>query len=409
MYFGDRFTSPKVENLAEENFNPNYEQDFYNEFYNIYYLAEGELDFDLKLSSLLEGEYDLDIVRKAPWEPEEKGPTIGERIKQMVNVVIKWLKEAFVKLAKLAEELFQKIRNNTARDQVLQKLFKNFKYSDIEKAKEKGWKGIPKSMWTPSKFEQYEDTDVYGEYVKQCRECKWSETYEFELKEVGEDKLEGYLDNMLQNYTLENAKEKYNLIMEELKKRKNNIELNRKDYLLDKYANPKQNVKGYQPTPSEKTKEGYYIPVATKFAVIQDIVFNSRKQLVQMRKGFEDNFLKIYKQNIADDKLDLKATKAAKDTSDNKSKEIYTYYLKAKLAFSSFKLGVAKNIMSECVKTINDTFHYAFRVFAYIVSSCKSYIVGNDIKEKVTGKKEEPVAASYIDYGMGFVVECGLI
>ena len=405
MYFGTQYISQEP-SLLEQEFNPNYEQDFYNEFYNIYWLAESELDFYLKLDTLLEGEYDLDVVRRAPWEPEEKGPSILDRIKQMAQAILKWIKEACIKLAKAFQDALEKVKNNTFRDQALQKLFKNYKYEDLEKAKIKGWKGIPKSMKMPAKFDitESEILERYNEFYRDSDKHFDIHTKSFVGGERKEDELITKLDSMYTNQTIENAKECYDRIMEILKERKKNLNI--------KYTglwDGEVYAKGYRVDATETSdNNSYYYPRKEKFTICQDIVFNSQKQTVQIKKSFDNSINSILKGIINDDKKELAKVKKEADTSDNQSKAIWTYYLKAKLAIESFRLELSRNILKEAIRSINDTFTIAIRTYGYIVSSTKSYLLVTDIKDKVTGKNVEPQAASYIDYGAEFVLESGL-
>lgn len=404
MYFGTRYINNESP-LCEQDFNPNYEQDFYNEFYKTYWLAEGELDFYLKLDTLLEGQYDLDIVRKAPWEPEDKGPSIFDKLKQMVQAILKWIKEACIKLAKAFQNALEKVKNNTLRDQAMQKLFKNYKYDDIVKAKDKGWKGIPQSMLMPAKFDITE-SEILENYNKFYRDCDLHydiDNGEFVAGERKEDELISNLDSIYKDQTVENAKSCYDNIMDILKRRKKNLSI--------KYTglwDEKTYSKGYKVEPTEKDNNKYYYPMKEKFVECQDIIFNSQKQVIQIKKSFDSSINSLLKDIMNKDKSELNKVKHEVDTSDNQGNTVWIYYLKAKLAIESFRLELSRNILKEAIRTINDTFTYALRVYGYIVSSTKSYLLVTDVKDKVTGKKVEPQAASYIDYGAEFIIESGI-
>ena len=404
MYFGTQYINQES-SLLEQDFNPNYEQDFYNEFYKIYWLTEGELDLYIKLDTLLEGEYDLDVVRKAPWEPEEKGPTLLDRLKQMAQAILKWIKEACIRLAKAFQDALEKVKNNTLRDQAMQKLFKNYKYEDLEKAREKGWKGIPQTMIMPAKFDITE-SEILEKYNKFYRDCDLHydiRSGQFTGGDRKEDELISNLDDMYKNQTVENAKACYDKIMEILKERKKNLSIKYTGWWDGEVYG-----KGYRVEPIEKDNNKYYYPRKEKFAICQDIVFNSQKQVVQIKKSFDNSINNLLKDIMNKDKSELNKIKHEVDTSDNQGNTIWAYYLKAKLAIESFRLELSRNILREAIKTINDTFTRALRIYGYIVSSTKSYLLVTDIKDKVTGKKVEPQAASYIDYGAEFVLESGI-
>lgn len=368
MFYGNTVPSKQQDdNWLNESFDPNYEETFYNEFYNAYWALNNEIEFQ----SMLEAEgFELSTEVK-----QSKG-TIGERISKLISTVINWIKEAFKNFLNGVEKVKDKIVNNTFRDKALQKLFNNYSYNDIVIAKEKGWKGVPKSYAMPAMLD-IEDDSIYQSFkdynVIYCKES-----------------LNDIVESMETDQTVEHAEESYNKILDLIKEYNHVKSLKFKEWWEQSQSRYGIHL-NYDYGTNEDDK--YYYPMKQHFEEMQNIVFHSQQKIINIKKSFDNGFKKITKDKIFDCKKELKDINSKEDDSDNQGNKVYNYYLKSKIAVCGFQLQLTHSIMKNYIKTINDTFKYAFIVYRYIVASTKIYLLTDTIKNKVEGKEKKPETA----------------
>lgn len=351
------------EELFNENYNPNFEEDFYNEFYNAYWALNNEVEF----YSLLEAQGNNALLLPDSQHKE----SIGDKIKHLINIVVTWIKEAFKKLAQVVKNMYEKIVYNTVRDKALQAIFKNYSYDDTVKARENGWKGVPRTYKMPA-FADIKQSRIYDYYSKYTNAL--------------EDKnLTDLLSDMEMNQTAEYAEDKYNEILDVIKD-------NKKDFHL-KYSKFVSSLSvGVFGNSDYGAKEGdkYFYPMKHHFEILQNIVLNSQQRVVYLKKSYDKDFKKITSQKVFDYNTELKQVKSEKDTSDNEGHKVYSYYLKAKIAVCKYELELARNIIKDTITRTITTFKYAFSIYLYIVATTRRYLSSNTAK----GKNPEPAAAA---------------
>lgn len=374
MYFGTRFIEP--ENTS---YDPYYEEKFYNEFYNIFWAANNELDFELRLSSLMEAGNELMV----PGTAKEKSGTslsIADRINKMIDAIINWIKDAFNAVIKAVHDAYEKVKNNTVRDQALQKLFKNFNYDKIEEARELGWQGIPKNVSIPISCNVKECSIVYTRFNKY-----FGDTF----KDVDD-----LLDKMYQTQTFDNCRECYNEIMDKINDLKGRVTL-KNDPLEPKVLVYSSQATQYGSDPNSSK----YIPMKPHFEGLEDIVFHSQQKLIDIKKSFEENFKKACLENISKDKNELKNIRRDKGNDDSEGKQCATLMVKARLAATSYKLSLAKEILKDGIQNIKESFIFAVSVYSVIFFRCTGFLKKHR-KDNAKGKEPEPeaTAASFIDF-----------
>lgn len=387
MYFGAKYIEPEV-----TSYNPNYEENFYNEFYNIFWAANNELDFGDRIYSLMEAENELVVSNtgnKSDSSPDsgsskEKSGSpanLADRITGMINAVIKWIKDAFAAVIKAVQDAYDKVKNNTLRDEMMQKLFKNFSYDKIEEARNLGWGGISKNILIPASLDIKQSSIVYERFNKY---------YGDEFKDIDDLIEKMYLDQ-----TYDNCRECYDEVMEKVNNLKSKVTLKHDDMEpLVRVYSAQASQYGSDP------KSSVYVPLKNHFEGLEDLVFHSQQKIIDLRKSFEANFKRICDTTIKDDKNELKNLR--RDKSDSEGRASMTLYLKAKLASASYKLSLAKEILKDGIASIKQSFILAVLTYYKIFSKCTNFL-----KKAKSGKikvekepEEEPVAASFIDYDM---------
>lgn len=373
MYFGTKFIEP--ENTS---YDPYYEERFYNEFYNIFWAANSELDFNDRIYSLMEADGKNELM--IPDTSKEKSGTslnIIEKINKMIDAVINWIKGAFNAVIKAVKDAYDKVKNNTVRDQALQKLFKNFNYDKIEEAKKLGWEGIPKNISIPVSVDVKQCSIVYDRFNKY-----FGDTFK---------DIDDLLEKMYQDQTFDNCRECYNEIMDKVNDLKGRVTL-KSDTLEPKVLvyNPQAAQYGSDP------KSSRYVPLKPHFEGLEDIVFHSQQKLIDIRKSFEENFKKACLNNISKDKNELKSIRREKGNDDSEGRQCATLMVKARLAATSYKLSLAKEILKDGIQNIKDSFIFAVVVYSRIFFSCTKFLKKSHKGNKAEGP--EPVAASFIDF-----------
>lgn len=304
-------------------------------------------------------------------EPEKVKKKFGEFIKEAMNKFLGYVKGLFEKLKETIHKFYME---HNLTDSIMSKYKDIVIFKNVEKAKEKGWKGIPISI--PMIKNPASVRGLSSLYEEANRN---SEFFESTVKKISNN-----LDKLKDSTSVEDSQSEFNDFEENLKKFKQDI--SRESEYSTKFrnnmnANPifgdaKQEYFDYQMLyclPSNYDEEkGYYYPIAEQFGTTVSMAVNGQKYI----KSVSSN----YKSSIKDLKMDKELyrynsktnTKSA-NKSDNEIAKIDMYYWKAMYQYSTAFIQRSAAISRTVVQILKEQHMISIKFYLYCLPVCKKY------------------------------------
>lgn len=358
------------------NMQQNYNPISFTEFYDFVMESNYEVELIFEkfniYSSILENNDIEDNDKSTNTETAKK--TIIEKIKELFKKLKDAIVGLFYKLVDSIEELYKKVN---LQDKVISQFSNLVTFENLQKAKEKGWKGIPENIPMINRL------------------CKVSDSQFFDLNNDSESRklyynMENLNNEIIRAKDLDEAQSKYNSFKELLKKfKKSKSEENAAQYIRDNeikedFSNIKRMLGHDIPldtffcVATEKNKiedKVYYFPIREPFETtktlaetgqrkIKDIRSKTRKYIRQQKIDEKEAYfsdMKLYKNN---------GSNALQDANMNK---INMLYLKSKYELSSAYCQRQATIVKSLLKVISIQHNVAINFYMRCLSACKKY------------------------------------
>lgn len=319
----------------------------------VYSIQEAN-DSELQLPSIVRN------VEFTAGEPEKVKKTLVEWVKETFDKFIQAIKDLFDKLQKVVYDFY--MRTNFI-DDIVSKFKDKVTYQNLEKAKEKGWKGL-----SIERSEALINREV-DTYVSTLFQDKQRDDY------IKEEEI----SDIIKAEDLEKAREKYAIFNEKLKRFKfrggfledkitYNIRLsNRFNDDLDTYT-------GFFGKYTDKEQK-YYFPATKQFALTKEFAESGQSKIKKIKenynyltkelsqqKTFFLNNLKLFKRN------------GANQTEDKETNQINILYYKAQYEFSAAYISRTKKIVSGVVGMLKDQHRIAIRTYTVMAMAVNKYV-----------------------------------
>ena len=292
-------------------------------------------------------------------EPEKVKKTLFEWIKEIFDKFIQAIKDLFDKLQKIVYNFY--IRTNFI-DDIVSRFKSKVTYQNLEKAKEKGWKGLSIEK-SEALINREADT-----YISTLFQDKQKDDY------IKEEEI----ISIIKSKDLEDAKEKYNIFNERLKKFKEaksmenkfvyNIRLGMGLYNdLDTYT-------GFFGSYTDKEQK-YYFPATKQFALTKEFAESGQSKIKKIKENY--NYLT---KELSQQKIfflnNLKSFKknGSNITEDKETNQINILYYKAQYEFSSAYISRTKKIVSTVVSMLKDQHRIAIRTYTVMAMAINKYV-----------------------------------
>ena len=317
-----------------------------------------------------------------------------EKVMKMINAVITYIKNAFTAFISTVSKIYEKVRYNTFRDKVVQKLYGNMQYFDLETAKENGWKGIEADKYF------FINPDINSEVILG------------RVKDIlEEDNIFDELEQMKLDRREKQLKEKQEKI-EETIERLNNVvyfldvlgqirsqTFNNKfhiDYDMAKMHYDKKAAAGFKTEAEyeeakkrvmdamkkhplqfiftlEGDKDGYVIPPSDEYNILKDFVLNYKKHLNKIDKAQKPIISDIHR-SLANNTSEVMKITLTKDTSDNDFKQSELAILRTAIKVDDIHLKIYKTVTKNFLNACNMMFSLGIKTYSKIVMDVRKYL-----------------------------------
>lgn len=297
--------------------------------------------------------------------PEEVKKSVFERIKEIVKKFVDMVKKAFSDLADKIHEMYM---NNNFMDDIMSKNKSIVTWDNLEKAKEKGWKGLPKSIPSIIKPADIKDSEFYRNMESESDREKMID-FDKDIAPIASSK------------SLEDAQNLYEKFMEKYNFMKNS----EKDENTSSYQSKKRidamfdldgtaTYKFYFGISNDSKYEGYYYPIPLMFKNTKMFAENGQKGIKDVKNGSNISIknMKLEKVMNSDQMKNL-----AKETKndDNEIAKIQLLYCKASYQYSSVKLSTATKILKATLQILRAQHRYAILGYMQFVSAIKRFAI----------------------------------
>lgn len=382
--------------------------EFLSDLDKSFYAAESVIDDWLFQSSLLQeakkkeetglaiyNSADKQYEQKAEKEKEEriaeKKSSLSHRLKEMIVSFMKWFKEVWDKLVASVKKAVEKMRDLTLRDKAMNKLFSDFKYDQLEEARDKGWKGLLYDTTVMCNPANIHDSEI----VRLLR--KYPESNPSDLNKKVFD--------IASANSLEDAEKQYN----ELKDTCNNflkdpdtkvhdsqeIQNNRSSFLSNLYKRFGMDDNGKAFFVYMRIKnpndDRYGWPDQSQFDNCRSLALDGEKYVNTTRRDYYNDHIKELEEFVNSDIKKVLDNKVEVNDLSDESNRIMGYHYKAMLLTDKTQLTLHNRICTEIVRLINYQIKTSISTFMKIMSGVKTYTLVNNV---VNGKEEKAATAN---------------
>lgn len=264
-------------------------------------------------------------------DPEKVTKKFSERIKEMFNKFLDFVKTTFENVKKKIIEFYLE---HNFQDNILSKYKDKVTWGNLEKAKKNGWKGISKTLPSVTKLVSINDTLVGKELVDN-----------FKALNLAINKLESCKDENDLSNTEQQVKEQ----MDTIKKYVNPLK-SEKDRMI---SSNKMGIMFGEDIPyfayytDTNAPDGYYYPTTQAFAVHKNLAENGQKEIKNMKITGNASIKLIKDVTLHNEKeiLDMNKKSFAKDKQDFENKLIF--------CVSKYKYQSTSLYIKACSKSLN--------------------------------------------------------
>lgn len=334
---------------------------------------------------------DKQYEQKAEKEKEEriaeKKSSLSHRLKEMIVSFLKWFKEVWDKLVASVKKAVEKMRDLTLRDKAMNKLFSNFKYDQVQQARDNGWKGLLYETTVMCIPADMSDSEI----IRLLRNSPESSPKDINQKVYAIANAD----------SLEKAESLYSDIKADCDKLLKNpdtkvhdvqqIQKNRTSIFADlnrMFGIDEDNGKAFfvYMRIRNQDDERFGWPDQSQFEQCKMLALDGEKYVNNARKDFYNARIKNLENIVNIDINRILDSKLENDFYSSESNKITGYYYKAMLISDKSQLILANRICTEIVKLINFQIKTSISTFMKLLSGVKAYTLVHGKKES----KSEP-------------------
>ena len=383
--------------------------EFLSDLDKSFYAAESVIDDWLFQSSLLQeakkkeetglaiyNSADKQYEQKAEKEKEEriaeKKNSLSHRLKEMIVSFMKWFKEVWDKLIASVKKAVEKMRDLTLRDKAMNKLFSNFKYDQLEEARDKGWQGLLYETTVMCNPANMHDSEI----IRLLRRQPESNPADLNKK----------VFDIASASSIEDAEKLYNelkddcdIFLRDPSTKVHNVQQiqNNRDSFLSslfkqfgmdddrgkvfftymRIKNPKDDRFGW--------------PDQSQFDNCKSLALDGEKYVNTTRRDYYNDHIKELEEFVNSDIKKVLDNKVEVNDLSDESNKIMGYHYKAMLLTDKTQLTLHNRICTEIVRLINYQIKTSISTFMKIMSGVKTYTLVNNV---VNGKEEKAATAN---------------
>lgn len=312
----------------------------------------------------------------------EKKSSLSHRLKEMIVSFMKWFKEVWDKLVASVKKAVEKMRDLTLRDKAMNKLFSNFKYDQVQQARDNGWKGLLYETTVMCIPADMSDSEI----IRLLRNSPESSPKDINQKVYAIANAD----------SLEKAESLYSDIKADCDKLLKNpdtkvhdvqqIQKNRTSIFADlnrMFGIDEDNGKAFfvYMRIRNQDDERFGWPDQSQFEQCKMLALDGEKYVNNARKDFYNARIKNLENIVNIDINRILDSKLENDFYSSESNKITGYYYKAMLISDKSQLILANRICTEIIKLINFQIKTSISTFMKLLSGVKAYTL-------VHGKKE---------------------
>ena len=361
---------------------------FYHDLNISFSIAESAIDHIWFTNSILNEDnslyadtpIDVQYDEKAKREKEEsvnkEKEKLGYRFKEMLVSFMKWVKQIWDKLIEAVKKALDKVRDLTLQDKALKALFDKGDYSDVQKARDNGWKGLLYEgtvMCVPA-------TAGDSEIVRLIRK---------RAKYTDPKNINKIVDDISKSQTIDTARDQYDKLKTECKKisEQNWVHspvdiANRGGDIISKIFKEDQDYRAlfcYMNIRNPKnSKFGW--PDQKQFEQCKGLALGGEKYCNGIRKDFYNDNIKTLEEFVNSDIDRVLNHKLEVNDLQKESNQIMGLYYKGMLLSDKTQLSLAQKICTEVVSLINFQIKTSIGTYLKILTGVKAFNITH--KEK---------------------------
>lgn len=317
----------------------------------------------------------------------EKKSSLSHRLKEMIVSFMKWFKEVWDKLVASVKKAVEKMRDLTLRDKAMNKLFSNFKYDQVQQARDNGWKGLLYETTVMCIPADMSDSEI----IRLLRNSPESSPKDINQKVYAIANAD----------SLEKAESLYSDIKADCDKLLKNpdtkvhdvqqIQKNRTSIFADlnrMFGIDEDNGKAFfvYMRIRNQDDERFGWPDQSQFEQCKMLALDGEKYVNNARKDFYNARIKNLENIVNIDINRILDSKLENDFYSSESNKITGYYYKAMLISDKSQLILANRICTEIIKLINFQIKTSISTFMKLLSGVKAYTFVHSKKDS----KSEP-------------------
>jgi len=382
--------------------------EFLSDLDKSFYAAESVIDDWLFQSSLLHeakkkeetglavyNSADKQYEQKAEKEKEEriaeKKNSLSHRLKEMIVSFMKWFKETWDKLIESVRKAVEKMRDLTLRDKAMNKLFSDFKYDQLEEARDKGWQGLLYETTVMCNPANMHDSEIIRLLRRQ--------------PESNPSNLNKKVFDIASASSIEDAEKQYNelkddcdILLKDPSTKVHNVQQiqnNRDSFLSNLYRRFGMDDNGktffvYMRIKNPKD-DRFGWPDQSQFDNCKSLALDGEKYVNTTRRDYYNDHIKELEEFVNSDIKKVMDHKVEVNDFSDESNRIMGYHYKAMLLSDKTQLTLHNRICTEIVGLINYQIKTSISTFMKIMAGVKAYTVVNNV---VNGKEEKSATAN---------------
>ena len=305
-------------------------------------------------------------IPKNFFEPEEAKKTLLQKVKEIISNFIAMVKKAF---AKLAEIIHKKYMETNLQDKFISRYKDIVTFSNLEKARDNGWKGIPKTIPMINKIADIKDSKLYTEM-----------TDDIFLTDENYVNVDRDIEPIISARSLDDAEKIYNEFVKKLEKFKSDSDRENTFSYISKNnmeATLKKSAKNsyFVISKTEREEDKYYFPIPEPFAKTKKLAEEGQSYIKQFRDS-NQHFIKNIKMNKDVEMANLNSYKGSGSnvSEDKDNNKIMIMYYKARYKYTAAYVQRSTKVLNTVVNLIKMQYITAIQNYIHCVYAVKKYV-----------------------------------
>lgn len=321
----------------------------------VYSIQEAN-DSELQLPSIVRN------VEFTAGEPEKVKKTLIEWIKETFSKFIQAIKDLFDKVSKAIYDFY--MRTNFI-DDIVSKFKDKVTYQNLEKARDKGWKGLSVEK---GELLINREADTY------LSDLSISSDRDYIVKVEEED-----FTSIIRAKDLNDAKEQYNKFKEKLTKFKSRIMFDTPIDLTIRMSSSMNSSLddyiGFYGKVLDQEKK-YYFPATKQFALTKQFAESGQKRIKEIKEHNKNlaKGLNEQKSFFLNNMNLFKNKDSSNNTGDKETDQINILYYKAQYEYSSAYIMRVKRVINSLTSVLKNQHRIAIRTYTVMAMAVNKYV-----------------------------------